>query len=357
MPGRIAGAIAATWVPLLLLSLLQERAFGPTPRGSFLLDFAAYGRFLFAVPLLIAAESVVAPRLASAGKLFARAGLVRTRDGKAFEAAVEGVVRWRDSAWVRAILLSIAVAGSWAPVFEREFSAGGPTWRRLPAGSLSLAGLWFHAVALPVLRFLYLRWLWRLVVWTRFLHAMSRLDLDLVPAHADGAGGLGFVGEAQSSLGILACATGFPLFGEAASRIFYGGAKLASFTAPVVFYLIGCLLIFFSPLLVFAPKMVRARREGLRTYGLLVDDYNRGFDRKWTRRGAPEAESFLGSADIEPMASLGASYERVRAMKPFPGGRREVVKVLALALMPALPIVPAVVPVGEILKFLVKAIF
>ncbi len=359
IPRRVVWAIAVTWVPLLLLSVLQGRALGPTPRESFLLDFATYGRFLLAVPLLIAAEAVVAPRLASAGNLFTRAGLVRARDAKSFERAAAEVVRWRDSRWAWVLLLFIAVVGSWALTFEKWQSTG-LTWERLPAqggARFSLAGLWFHAVGLPVLRFLYLRWLWRLVVWTRFLYSMSRLDLDLVPTHADGAGGLGFLGGAQSSLGLLACAIGFPFFGEIALRICFEGAKLATFTVPIIFYLFGCVLVFLSPPLVFAPKLVRARREGLRTYGLLVNDYNRAFHSKWIRGGAPESESFLGSADIEPLADLGTSYERIRAMKAFPYDRKEVAEILGLSLLPALPFVPIVVPIGEILNFLVKAIF
>ena len=33
--------LAVTWLPLLALSLIQGRALGPSPRESFLLDFAA----------------------------------------------------------------------------------------------------------------------------------------------------------------------------------------------------------------------------------------------------------------------------------------------------------------------------
>ena len=43
---RSLATIAVTWVPLLLLSVLNGEAIGPTPRTSFLLDFACYARFL-----------------------------------------------------------------------------------------------------------------------------------------------------------------------------------------------------------------------------------------------------------------------------------------------------------------------
>src|SRR5574342_834953 len=67
---RIVGFLLITWVPLLVLSLLEGRAPRPTPRESFLLDFATSARFFLAIPLLFVAEVVVGPRLRSAGLHF-----------------------------------------------------------------------------------------------------------------------------------------------------------------------------------------------------------------------------------------------------------------------------------------------
>src|ERR1700753_3233068 len=53
-----------TWVPLLFLSAMQGTAFGHAVRVPFLSDFGAYTRFLFAVPLLLAAELVLGPMIA-----------------------------------------------------------------------------------------------------------------------------------------------------------------------------------------------------------------------------------------------------------------------------------------------------
>jgi hypothetical protein len=39
---RFVGFLLITWVPLLILSLLEGRALGPTPQESLLLDFAVY---------------------------------------------------------------------------------------------------------------------------------------------------------------------------------------------------------------------------------------------------------------------------------------------------------------------------
>jgi hypothetical protein len=74
---RIVGFLLITWVPLLLFSLIEGRALGPTPRESFLLDFATYARFFLAVPLLFVAEVVVGPRLRTAGLHFVQAKIGR----------------------------------------------------------------------------------------------------------------------------------------------------------------------------------------------------------------------------------------------------------------------------------------
>jgi hypothetical protein len=56
---RCVGFLMLTWVPLLILALIEGRALGPSPKESLLLDIATYVRFFLAVPLLILAESVV----------------------------------------------------------------------------------------------------------------------------------------------------------------------------------------------------------------------------------------------------------------------------------------------------------
>ena len=60
-------------------------------------------------------------------------------------------------------------------------------------GTAILAGSWYWTVCLPLFRFLMFRWIWRLLLWWRFLWKVSRLDLHLVPTHPDNATGLGYL--------------------------------------------------------------------------------------------------------------------------------------------------------------------
>ena len=355
---RMFWFLVITWLPILLLSLPEGRALGPTPRESFLLDFATYARFFLAVPLLIAAEVVVGPRLTAAGLHFVRAGFVRPANYAAFGAAVARVVKRRESGWPELIILGVAFVGARTLTVE-SWHGGALGWQVVttPEGPRpSMAGIWYHSVAVPVIQFLMLRWFWRLTIWFRFLREMARLDLDLVATHADEAGGLAFLGTAHASLTIFAFGVGSILSGDAAFRLVYEGAKIESMKTILISLVVISEVCILGPLLMFTPMLVRVRRAGLRMYGLLVNRYNRAFHDKWVAGQPPEEEPLLGSADIQSLADLGNSFDRVRSMKFFPFTQRLVVQVAVAAALPAMPLALLVFPVTEILKILAGAL-
>ncbi|MCE5231242.1 hypothetical protein LLG95_16825 [bacterium] len=346
-----------TWVPMLVLSILQGQALGPTPRESFLLDFASYARFFVAIPLVLVAEAVVGPRLTVAGLHFLRAGFVHQDDYPAFEQAIARVARRRESVLATVILIGLAVIGAW--FFTAETMHGGykASWNAISlSGSgvsrLSWAGVWNHLVAVPIIQFLWYRWLWRILNWTLFLRDVNRMKLDLVPTHADGAGGLGFLSTAHVSLGIFAFALSSIYSAEAAFRIVFEGAKIDTFKIPLVILLAVTQVLFLGPLLIFSSKMALSRRRGLKEYGILVDRYNREFHRKWIEGEAPEGEPLLGSGDIQSLADLGNSYRFISEMRIVPFGRRAVLQLAVATALPALPLLFLVMPVAKILDAL-----
>ncbi len=356
---RTIAFLAITWVPLLILSALEGHALGPTPRESFLLDFAAYARFFVAVPLLLVAELIVGPRLTTAGLHFIRAGLVRPPDYPAFERAVARVVRWREALWPEILILGIAFIGAWTLSTEDLLGGGRAGWHTIVGADLrfSLAGVWNRFVAIPIIQFLFYRWLWRLIIWFRFLATVSRLDLDLVPTHADEAGGLGFLGTTHTSLGIFAFAISCVLSADAAFRIVFEGATIETFKIPLVVLLVLVETLFVGPLFLFSPILARLRREGLRVYSLLVIRYNRAFHKKWVEGQAPADEPFLGSGDIQSLADLGNSFQFIHSMRIFPFGRRLVLQLAVAAALPGLPLIALVVPIETILDTIVGAVY
>src|SRR3990172_789216 len=102
-----------TWLPIFILAVLQDRAIGPTPRESFLFDFASYARFFVAVPLLLLAEVIVGPRLTVAALQFVSGGFVRPEDYLEFQKAIALVAKRRESKLAEAVMVVIALFGAW----------------------------------------------------------------------------------------------------------------------------------------------------------------------------------------------------------------------------------------------------
>jgi hypothetical protein len=353
---RIIAFLALTWLPLLILCLLEGRALGATAEESFLLDFASYARFFIAMPLLIIAEVIIGPRLTTAGMQFIHAGFVRPEDYPAFDQAIARVARRRESLWAEIILLGLSLIGAWAFTIENIAGTTG-TWHSALMGKaadqrLSFAGLWYHLFAVPLLQFLFYRWLWRLLIWFQFLFTVSRLNLNLVGTHADQAGGLGFLGTAHSSLGVFAFAFSAILSADAAFRIVFHGAAIETFKVPLVIQLIVAETVILGPLLMFVPILARTRREWLRSYGLLVVHYNRAFHAKWIDGPPPEDEPLLGSADIQSLADLGGSFELIRAMRTVPFNQRTMLQLAVITALPGLPLLLLVVPIEKVLNTL-----
>lgn len=353
---RVLAFLVLTWVPLLILSLLDGRAVGATPEESFLLDFAAYARFFIGVPLLIVAEVIVGPKLTSAGMQFVQSGFVRDEDYPAFDQAIARAAQRRESPWAEAVMLCLALIGAWTFTVETIGGGATGTWHVLSLSGevqrLSFAGIWYHVIALPLLQFLFFRWLWRLLIWFLFLFTVSRLNLKLIPTHADQAGGLGFLGIAHLSLGVFAFAFSSALSADAAFRIVFHAAPIETFKVPLVVLLIVTQTAIFGPLLVFAPILARTRRDGLRSYSLLVVRYNRAFHEKWIDGPPPEGESLLGSADIQSLADLGGSFEFIRAMRIVPFNQRTILQLAIITALPGLPLLLLVVPVEKVLDAL-----
>ena len=356
---RIICFLLITWVPLLVLTLIEGRALGPTPRESFLLDFAAYARFFIAIPLLFVAEVVVGPRLRTAGLHFLHANLVRPEDIPAVDAAITRVRRRREALLPELVIFGIMLfAIRYLNIETISGVTATATWNtiELKGGiGLTLAGIWYFFVAVPIVVFFFFRWIWRLIIWALFLRDMSRLNLNLVATHPDRAAGLGFLGNAHISLGIFAFAFSSALSGTVAFQVYFEAVPIDTFKVLYAVFLILSELFCLGPLLIFTPLLARTRREGLRKYSILANTYNRAFEQKWVAGQAPQDEPLLGSGDIQSLADLGNSFGMIRDMKVFPFSNQNIIQIAVIASLPGLPLIFLVMPMGELLSLLAGA--
>jgi len=209
-------------------------------------------------------------------------------------------------------------------------------------------------VSLPLFQFLLFRWYYRLFIWSRFLWQVSRLKLNLVPTHPDGAAGLSFLADASYAFIPLLMAQGVLLSGALADRILYVGASLIHFKFDIIAVVVVVVLSVLSPLLVFTPQLLRVKRIGRWEYGALAQSYVRGFDQKWLRGGAPPDEPLIGSGDIQSLADLHSSYEIIQNMRPVVFDLKTILRLGIVPLAPVLPLVLTMIPLNEIMKRLIK---
>jgi hypothetical protein len=344
------------WVPPLVLAVLEGNAWSGA-REPFLLDPAAYARFLVALPLMIAAEVLAHRRMGDVVDAFVTRGLLSASGIRRMESARAAALRLRNSGLAEAVLLGfvyvvgIGVIRRVAPIhvdswYSRADANGAHT---------TLAGWWYVVISVPLFQFILCRWYFRLGIWTWFLFKIAR-GLRLVATHPDRSGGIGILGEFTYALAPLLMAHGAVTAGVAASGIFYAGKTLRDYGAvPLSVVAILCILVF-GPMLVFIPVLLRAKRRGLHEYGALGQEYVVEFDRKWIRKRLVTPEPLLGSSDLQSLADLGNSYQIIEQMRLLPI-RTEILLILAaVTLLPFIPLLLTLVPLSQLLELLLKGL-
>jgi hypothetical protein len=357
---RVVVLSLLAWLPLLAMSAASGQLWGTGVAVPFLADAEVHVRFLVAMPLLIVAELVVHQRMRLVVRQFLDRELIPESARARFDGAIAEVFRLRNST-VAELLLIALVYGVGVLVIWRLYAVlDRSAWYTVPpvGGSrLSPAGMWYTFVSVPLFQFMLLRWYFRLFIWGRFLWRLSRIDLRLLPTHPDRVGGLGFLSVTAFAFMPLAVAHGAVLSGMLANRILLLGTPLTAFKVEVGLVVAFVLCLVFVPLLLFAPQLARAKREGVREYGTLAVRYVREFDAKWLRGGAPPAEALVGSADLQSLADLDNSFEVVRTMRSALVTRDAVVQLAGATLLPLAPLLLTMMPLDELLKKLFGILF
>lgn len=356
VPRRVIVAAAVTWLPLALLTGAAG-GFAAGAAVPFLYDLDVHVRFLLALPLLIGSEVIVHRRVRSVVDQFRERDLIHPRDQEAFESIVSGSMRLRNSVVVELLLAGFSLtAGYW--LWRWQASLHVASWyASLENGRMVFTwpGYWYVFVSVPIFRFIILRWYYRLFIWYQFLFRVSRLPLQLNALHPDRAGGLHFLTlSAEAILPVLMAQTVF-LAGLIANQILNDGASLLDFKFLIGGILVFLLLVALLPLGFFAMSLVRAKRAGLREYGLLASRYASAFRGKWLRRST-ELGELLGSGDIQSLADLANSYAVVSEMNLLPFDRSFVIRAALILALPLAPLALTMFPFEVLLQQVIKLI-
>ncbi|HEV3114409.1 MAG TPA: hypothetical protein VGY99_28310 [Candidatus Binataceae bacterium] len=344
-----------TWLPLFILCLLEGLVFSGA-KIPFFYDIAAHTRFLLAVPVLVLADIPVGARLRQVVRHFVAAHLIREDELVKFGETILEALRFRDSHVAEMIVLILAYIATYSAVTGFSFQKGGSWFMPVSGQGLSPVGYWYAFVALPIFQFLIFRWIYRMVVWSRFLWKVSKFDLLLTPTHPDAAGGLAFLGKGLIPFGVVLFALSAVVASAIARNMLFNGGKLEDYQwSYLVLFLVG-LVIFAGPMLIFVPKLITLKQRGLMEYGALGSEYTQAFHRRWVDKTQPTEEPLLGTGDIQSLADLGNSFEIIRKMKVLPVDLSDFIAIVLPGLIPALPLAATVMPLGQIVKTLLKLV-
>jgi hypothetical protein len=343
-----------SWVPIAVWALVRGRFLAPAVGEPLLQHYGVHVRCLVAIPLLILGEFTLNTASVRYLSQFIRSGLVDAATRPRFDAALQMVRRWRSASlpW----LLGIGAALAWTmaePVGNRSDQM---SWAVDAAGSLGFGGMWFAYIVRPLVIALLLGWLWRIVLLVLLFVQVGRLDLTLVPSHADRAGGLGFLERLPSAFAPVTLAISALLASRWAHEIVYHGQALAAFKLPAAMFVAVWTVLLLAPVLPLIRVMYTAKRTALESYAAMVAEQGRLVRRRWIDGTTESDAPLIEPSGVGVVADAGVMFDAVQSMRVVPIGKVTIAAILVPIAIPMLIVAAVRVPIRDLLFGLAKAL-
>jgi len=329
--------VCITWLPLLILSALQGLAWGDRVDMNFLEDFATHSKLILVLPLLIISESSVDGRLKELTAQFFKSDILSAKDLPVLDQIKKRIKRLSETQiadWIILFIVIVNIAVRWVENVH-DISV----WMLYPdAGGahISWAGSWFAFFSLPVLQYILLRWLWRWCIWLIYFGKISRMPLQLSPAHPDKAGGIGFLGIPPAPFLQVSLALSILFSTMISVKIFWLHERLTQYYPIMIGFAILTIIINVLPLLVFMKPMMKQRRKGIFEYSALIKKHHGCFDEKWLNKS--DVNMLLGSQDASSTTDLNSTFNTVVSMGIFPFNLKTMLSSIMIAVLPMIPV-------------------
>jgi hypothetical protein len=352
---RAGVAAAVAWVPVAVLTAIR----GGTAFRSFLTDYATSSRFLIIIPVLILAEPPLHERLTRVAHHF-ESFLVPGEQLPKFQGNWTSCEKLRSSKLVFVLILMLTYAT--AALLGQYLSPGGSEfldWWKGDGGFrfFSLAGTWAVFVSYSILVYLTYLWLWRQLLWTRFLRSTTRLNLRLIAAHPDHLGGLGFIEASLRGQLPFSFCIGVGLAGGVDIRTFIEGEKLSPFRHLPLLLVAAVLLVCVAPYLVFISTLMQMRRQGMFRYGAFARAVGEQFELKWLDRADSLDEDVLTRPDFSATADLYGIVGNIASIRVIPVGAVDLYALIGVGLIPGIPVVIACIPFDTVIENALRFLF
>jgi len=349
---QITFIIAIGWLPLLLITLLFRRE----ALMSFLRDYRIHSRMLISVPVLLLNQGLMEFRFRTVLEHIRNARLLADADLLRTDGFMVGVRRLRDSVLPELVILLLVFAHTY---FSLPKMADVTPWLATATGTslhLTPAGWYTALISATIFQFLVGLSLWKWLLWSIFAFRLSRLRLNLFPAHPDRRGGLGFLGLTPVAFAPISFAVTAVVGATWRHEILHHNAHLIDFKLPAIALVAVVAVLALLPLLFFVPRLGVLRRKGILEYSTLGQIQTSAFHEKWITHRAGRESQLLTEMESSNVIDYSRTYDRVKEMIPLPVDRGTFIPLALSIVIPALPTILAEIPVAVALKDLFKAL-
>lgn len=347
--GRIITVILITWLPLVILTLIEGNFHSsPIP---FYKDIAISARFLLSLPLMLLIPSNTGVRISLMLNQFINGELVCGEEKEKFNALVGRAVKAKSTAWLNTVLWIIVYGLSiYLHFYYETFRI--ESWRA-NGQVVTMAGWWLNFVAHPIYLFTFFSFLWRSGVWWWIMLRISLLDLNIRPAHGDDLGGLGFIGGTIRAFSLPALAFSISFSAGAANLVMYENFNMEGLKIFMVTLIILLSFLFIGPMLFFYFPLSRMKRKYVLEYNILASNQIDVFEKRWMERKNENLE-YIKDPDFSALIDLNDTVARVSAMKLVPIRIQDLYFFLIAILVPFLPVAALTLSWKELMKVILR---
>jgi hypothetical protein len=349
---RLPLALVVAWVPLLVLAAGHG---GLQDLRSLLSDYRIHARVFIGIPLLLIGQISMETRFREMAQQFLDANIVRIGELSRFREIMQKTRRLRDATLPELIVVLIVYAQ--AVYILQSGRLGSTIWAvDATSNSFTPAGYYSLLVTQALFLGLLLIAMWKWAIWIYVLWRISRLNLRLDATNGDLAGGLGFLGEVPRAFVPVVAAISTVVAANWRSQVLTGYQTLSELHVPAAVLAVMVVLIFFLPLALFTPALLREKRASTLTYGSVQHLLSLQFREKWARHRNEHIADLLGTPDVSSLADASSGFKNVEQMTVYPFRKGAVVAFLIALVVPSLPVVTTRIPLKEIMSQLFEAI-
>jgi len=347
--------VLITWVPMCLLALYEGTLNDNETTISFFEDFLVHVRFLLIVPFLILIENMVDRTFVA----YVRNSdlIIPTNQQLKFNKLVKQLDKLTNSYLPEILVLILHFTGFFLGWYESTITESQRNYITSEAtGKLNIAGWYYFLICLPIFYLLVSRWLWRWIVWMYSMFRINRFKLYLDPLHADQMAGLEYLNLVPLTFSFILVAPSAMLSAVIGIDIIYHGASFSSYYIPILIYVFLLPIILYSPLLIFIPKLIHAKNEGIFKFGRLIRKHNSDYVEKWIDGEPPKNETILGAMDNSSLADINGSYAPIQSIKLIPIDIKMILVSFILNVIPYIPLVFTYYSLNDLFEIFARTI-